>query len=499
MRAWRLSTQIFIGLVVLLGLVLILILASYRVALQERREAEIENATAIGQVLSSAVDAFVRDLENTTLAMVAALSAQPESLSQQRNEAYVGTVLAAHPHLRALFVTDTAGRVIVAQNAADVGTDLSARPYVKALQAGAKAVWSDMLRGIQSGTVTVAFGRIIPSPTGAPKGYLIAAFFPERVFELLPVRLAADARVTLLDRRGQLLFTDLKGSVPPGVTDFSAAPDVRRALGGEMVVLDRRQGRRSGEERFGVIVPIPRTGWAVSYTRPGAAIQAVLQAQFFSQGAQLAVVLVVLGALAAVFIIRLTRPLSVLAASAAGVARGERPDIAPSTGPLLEVRQLAEGMAAMSRAVAEREDTLRRERGRLAFLGEASVLLGASLDPATILRQLARLTVPRVADWTSVYTIEVDGTAQRLEIAHADPIVEDRVRGLTSRYPPDMRGPQAEDLRAGRTLLIANLTEETIAALTPHEEMRALVRELAVRSLIAVPLIARGQVVAMMV
>ena len=169
-RAWRLSTQIFIGLIVLLGLILVLNLASYRQAFEERRQAEVENAIAIGYVISSVVDAFAGDLETTTLAIAAALGNRPESLSQARDGSYVATVLAAYPTLRALFITDTAGRVIVAREAKDVGTDLSTRPYIKALQAGAPAVWSDTLFGLQSGTVTVAHGRLIASPQGTPKG-----------------------------------------------------------------------------------------------------------------------------------------------------------------------------------------------------------------------------------------------------------------------------------------------------------------------------------------
>ncbi len=819
-RAWRLSTQIFIGLSVLLALVLVLELSGYRRALEDRRRAEVENATAIGRVLSSVVDAFASDLETTTLAMAAALGHRAEPLSQERDAAYVRTVLGAYPTLRALFITDTAGRVIVAREDKDVGTDLSSRPYVKALRAGAPMVWSDLLLGIQSGTVTVAHGRVIGSPAGRPKGYVIAAFFPERVFEDLPVPLAEDARITLLDRRGQLLFTSLKGTLPATARDFSDRPEIQRALAGEVVVLSQRRGLSSGEARFGVIVPIPRTGWIVSFTRPVSVLQTGLRAQFTQQGAQLALILLVLGGVATTFVIRLTRPLSDLAASAAAVARGERRAMPSSPAGLLEVRQLAEGMEVMSRAVAEREDTLRKmlsirerlyrlgetvarsdsleeiyqealdtlrdtlgaersaillydeegvmrfiawrglseeyrrtteghspwppderdpqpvlvadapadptlaalhpiltaegirgiafiplvhqhrlmgkcmayypdthtlspqevylaqiiaanvafaiqrrrheerlaaaeasehrarvsaetaadrlqlalaagnmgtwewelssgrvrwsesleaihglapgtfggtfddflreihpgdrpnvqsvltealergnpyeveyrilladgrirwlgargrvlrdasgkpvgmtgvcadvtarrtqeeertrllaqeqaaradaegARGRLAFLAEASVLLSSSLDQATILRQLARLTVPRLADWASVYTVERDGTVQRVEIAHSDPVLEDRVRSMTNRYPPDMSGPQTEGMRAGRTLLIPDITEEVLAALTPHEEMRALMRELAVRSLMAVPLIARGQLVALMV
>jgi signal transduction histidine kinase/ActR/RegA family two-component response regulator len=59
-------------------------------------------------------------------------------------------------------------------------------------------------------------------------------------------------------------------------------------------------------------------------------------------------------------------------------------------------------------------------RARAAFLAEASALLAAALDERTMLRRLARLSVPAVADWCVVYLRTREGEVQRAEVVHAD-------------------------------------------------------------------------------
>ncbi len=58
---------------------------------------------------------------------------------------------------------------------------------------------------------------------------------------------------------------------------------------------------------------------------------------------------------------------------------------------------------------------------RQAFLAEAGWVLGSSLDYEQTLADVARLAVPRVADWCAV-DIFVDGKLQRLALEHADPL-----------------------------------------------------------------------------
>ena len=58
-------------------------------------------------------------------------------------------------------------------------------------------------------------------------------------------------------------------------------------------------------------------------------------------------------------------------------------------------------MSAASAAADRRRGAVPWVR-RTAFLAEAGLILGSSLDHLEILRGLARLAVPRLADWCGV-------------------------------------------------------------------------------------------------
>src|SRR3954463_7390701 len=108
----------------------------------------------------------------------------------------------------------------------------------------------------------------------------------------------------------------------------------------------------------------------------------------------------------------------------------------------------------------ERERTARAEaesaRRRLAFLAEASTVLGASLDYETTLASVARLCVPDMADWCTVDVLSPDGSIQRLAVAHVDPSKEQYAHELDHRYPLDPNDDSgvSRALRTGRSELV---------------------------------------------
>jgi len=128
----------------------------------------------------------------------------------------------------------------------------------------------------------------------------------------------------------------------------------------------------------------------------------------------------------------------------------------------------------------------------LAKVGE----LASLLQSEQVLPALARLPVPEMADWCILDVVE-DEEMRRPEVAHRDPAratLADALRRLspTARH----RGPLAEALRSGRPLLVAEYTEEMARAEAPSLEHLALALELRARSVLVVPLVLRGQVVA---
>jgi DNA-binding NtrC family response regulator len=102
-----------------------------------------------------------------------------------------------------------------------------------------------------------------------------------------------------------------------------------------------------------------------------------------------------------------------------------------------------EDMARLCPAIERelREVELRRERKRAAealrFLSEASAELSSSLDYRATLARVARLTVPRLADWCAVDILEEDGSTHRLAVEHQDPEKVAWAQELHHRYPPD--------------------------------------------------------------
>jgi signal transduction histidine kinase len=136
-------------------------------------------------------------------------------------------------------------------------------------------------------------------------------------------------------------------------------------------------------------------------------------------------------------------------------------------------------------------------QARSSFLSEASVLLSSSLDYEATLASVARLAVPRVADWCAVdLAHEFWGGAPSAIVAHVDPARVERARELRRRFPAD-RGAQswvAEVLRTGRPELYPALTDTLLEAAGASPDRIAAARELELRSAMVVPMPARGRI-----
>ena len=137
----------------------------------------------------------------------------------------------------------------------------------------------------------------------------------------------------------------------------------------------------------------------------------------------------------------------------------------------------------------------RREEERIHFLGEASTLLAASLDYEATLADLAKLLVPRVADYCIVDALDEDGALRQVVISHRDPAREELLREVRRRYPPEKNEahPVSEVLRSGEPYLVEDARQEALSRTAVDEEHLALYRALEATSYIVVPLEARGR------
>jgi PAS domain S-box-containing protein len=135
-------------------------------------------------------------------------------------------------------------------------------------------------------------------------------------------------------------------------------------------------------------------------------------------------------------------------------------------------------------------------RERLAFLLRASGLLSASLDYEQTLAQVARLVVPRLADWASIQVLDDDGTLRQLAIAHVDPAKVAMAEELNRLHPPDMGSSYGVPnvIRTGHSEVIPEIPESLLDEVGLDEELKQIVRDLQIRSTLTVPLAARGRV-----
>ncbi|MDQ3997322.1 MAG: ATP-binding protein [Gemmatimonadota bacterium] len=153
-----------------------------------------------------------------------------------------------------------------------------------------------------------------------------------------------------------------------------------------------------------------------------------------------------------------------------------------------QTRQLMHEQVARAEAEAAQD--------RSAFLAEASKVLGTSFDYHTTLEQLARLAVPRIADFCVVDVVEGEAGFERLGVAHVDPAKELLLRqethfatGVVSRDHPVVRV-----MMEAKPWLVREVDPDVARASALNETHLRILEDVAPRSLMTVPLVASGKV-----
>ncbi|HEY3687474.1 MAG TPA: SpoIIE family protein phosphatase [Streptosporangiaceae bacterium] len=156
----------------------------------------------------------------------------------------------------------------------------------------------------------------------------------------------------------------------------------------------------------------------------------------------------------------------------------------------------------------------RQLKERLSFLNDASSRIGGELDLSRTARDLAEMIVPRFADFASIQMLEdvlltervpegAPGEAallRRVALSHVDePGRWDDIAplGEVGGHPADV--PYMEGLRTGKPFHLPVVRPELAAELAGHYTDRDMVPLLENRSLLVLPLIARGRVLGLMV
>jgi serine phosphatase RsbU (regulator of sigma subunit) len=133
---------------------------------------------------------------------------------------------------------------------------------------------------------------------------------------------------------------------------------------------------------------------------------------------------------------------------------------------------------------------------RLAFLAGANELLQrASLNFERTMTELARLSVPGLADWCTIDIRQDDGRLRTVAVAYGDRVRAALAENLAHQGQPNPDAPAgiAAVTRTGKPEMYPVVTAETIRYIARDPTHAALLRGLELRSLIIVPLLVRGE------
>jgi PAS domain S-box-containing protein len=152
-------------------------------------------------------------------------------------------------------------------------------------------------------------------------------------------------------------------------------------------------------------------------------------------------------------------------------------------------------LTVVLRDITEQKQVEREQR----FLAAVGPTLASSLDYEETLARIADLSVQHMADLSILIVVDEDETIRHRKVASRDPSKAWLCESLM-QIPIDRRRPHlmGSVLETARPVLMQLPSEEAIAVLAQSEEHHRLLRAAEIRSMLAVPLVARGRLVGAM-
>ncbi|HEY5196019.1 MAG TPA: SpoIIE family protein phosphatase [Solirubrobacteraceae bacterium] len=130
-----------------------------------------------------------------------------------------------------------------------------------------------------------------------------------------------------------------------------------------------------------------------------------------------------------------------------------------------------------------------------ALLVDAGLVMARSLDLSTTMREVARLTVPRIASLCVIDLRDDDGSIRDVAVAAVEDGVARSLEDLRARYPLDPQGehPVARVIRTGEPELRASMTSAALSSFAQADEHARFMIDHDYRSAVIAPLVARGR------
>lgn len=124
------------------------------------------------------------------------------------------------------------------------------------------------------------------------------------------------------------------------------------------------------------------------------------------------------------------------------------------------------------------------------FMARASSVLSSSMDYEETLAQVARLAVPRIAEWCAVDLLGEHGQIERVAVHHSDPAMLALAERLDSLYRPALDDPLGvpEVIRSGAPQIHSDFGVEDLARYARDEEHLQLLNAIRASTVIIVPI-----------
>ena len=135
-----------------------------------------------------------------------------------------------------------------------------------------------------------------------------------------------------------------------------------------------------------------------------------------------------------------------------------------------------------------------RTRG-IDLLVEAGAVLASSLDPSTTMREVAKLTVPQLADLCVIDLRDDNGSIRDVAVVAANEGTARELEDLRARHQLDPEGthPVARVIRSGEPVLLPSMTSALLSSFAQGSEHARFMIEHDYRSAVVAPLRARGR------
>ncbi len=154
-----------------------------------------------------------------------------------------------------------------------------------------------------------------------------------------------------------------------------------------------------------------------------------------------------------------------------------------------------EGGARAFRTILFDISELKSLENQLRLLSEAGEALASSLSYATTLEAAARLTVPALADLSMLDVLNSEGEVERPVVIFADPKKRGELAEKMKRFAPrpGWQTPQARVIKSGEPMLLSEVSDQLRERMAYDDDHANLLRGADVRSIMVVPLAARGR------